>query len=184
MDGEHRMNRYVAFSAVITVAGLACHGVHAAGAPRFSSGEAVAGRSQRPSDKYKVLATSPDLERRDQPVTDEDLRILTRADVILSTPAAWNRHDTRVCSPKAETWSLFCAMQKASHDVLGEERYRAVALQEVRFAVEDAMRSMNVQFQHRMTDYNNLASTRFEDIKTVLKVAKERVSTRLASQRK
>jgi hypothetical protein len=73
-------------------------------------------------------------------------------------------------------------MEKASEDVLGHLGYRAVALQEVRFVVEDAMRGSNTQFLHRLTDYNNLPSTRFEDIKNVLKVATDRVSARLTSQ--
>lgn len=129
-------------------------------------------------------ATSPELERRDQPVTDEDLRILRRADSILSSPAVWNRNDTRICKPEDTTWSLFCAMQKAAIDLLGEERYRAVALQEVRFVVEDEMKASNVPIQHRLTDYNNLPSTRFEDIKNALTVAAQRVSARLASKQR
>jgi hypothetical protein len=112
----------------------------------------------------------------------DDPRILRRAAEILSASTKWNRHDTRICKPKDKTWSLFCAMEKAALDVLGEDRYRAVALQEVRFAAEDAMKGMKVPFQHRMTDYNNLPSTRFEDITNVLKVATDRVSARLASQ--
>ena len=115
-------------------------------------------------------------ERRDQPVTDDDLRVLRRADEILSTAAVWNRHDTRVCTPTDTTWSLFCALQKASLEVFGEYRHRAACLQEVRFAVEEVTRG--VELAHRMMDYNNLPSTRFEDIKAVLRVATERVSAR------
>jgi hypothetical protein len=73
-------------------------------------------------------------------------------------------------------------MEKASEDVLGHLGYRAVALQEVRFVVEDAMRDSKAPFVHRLTDYNNLPSTRFEDIKNVLKIATDRVSARLTSQ--
>jgi hypothetical protein len=80
-------------------------------------------RSQQSIDSW-----SPELERRDQPVTEDDLRILKRAAEILSTPTKWNRHDTRICQPKDRTWSLFCALKKASIDVLGEDSYRAVAL--------------------------------------------------------
>ena len=98
---------------------------------------AGATQSQQLQDNYKFSETSPELERRDQPVTEQDLRILKRADGLLSTPAAWNRHDTRICNPKATTWSLFCVMEKASEDVLGHLGYRAVALQEVRFVVEE-----------------------------------------------
>ena len=125
--------------------------------------------------------SSASLERRDQPVTQDDLRILQRADAILSSAAVWNRHDTRVCKPDDRTWSLFCAMEKASLEVLGEYRHREVALQEVRFAVEDA--TSGVEFAHRMMDYNNLDSTRFEDIKKILQVATRRVADRLAAQK-
>jgi len=127
-----------------------------------------------------AVATSDELERRDQPVTDEDLRILQRANQILSSTSLWNRHDTRVCGPTDRTWSLFCSLEKASLDVLGEYRHREVALQEVRFAVEDATKGQ--EFEHRLMDYNNLASTTFEDIKRVLDVATERVAARLAAQ--
>ena len=67
-----------------------------------------------------------------------------------------------------------------SSDV-GEYRHREVALQEVRFAVEDVTKG--IEFEHRLMDYNNLASTKFEDIKHVLKVATDRVSSRLAAQK-
>jgi hypothetical protein len=143
---------------------------------------AVAGGQQRSGEGFKSTPTSPETERRDQPVTDDDLRILKRADAMLSTPATWNPHDTRICQPHDKSWSLFCAMQQAALDVYGKERYRAVAIQEVRFVVEDLMKGRDIQ--HRLTDYNNLPSTRFADIKNVLKVATDRVAARLASQQK
>ena len=116
--------------------------------------------------QHTAVPSSDELERRDQPVTDEDLRILQRADKILLSPAVWNRHDTRICRPTDKTRSLFCALEKASLDVLGEYRHREVALQEVRFAVEDVTKG--IEFEHRLMDYNNLASTKFEDIKQVI----------------
>ena len=73
-------------------------------------------------------------------------------------------------------------MEKASLDVLGEYRHREVALQEVRFAVEDVTRG--IEFEHRMMDYNNLPSTQFRDIKGVLKTATNRVTARLLAQKK
>ena len=129
-----------------------------------------------------AVPSSDELERRDQVVTDEDLRILQRADAILSTPAVWNRHDTRVCDAADKSWSLFCALERASLDVLGEYRHREVALQEVRFAVEDATKG--VEFEHRLMDYNNLPTTTFEDIKTILHVATDRVAKRLDTQKR
>jgi hypothetical protein len=140
------------------------------------------GQNSTPQTPLGVEFTpsSDDLERRDQAVTDEDLKILERADQILKSAAVWNRHDTRECKPQDKTWSLFCAMEKASLDVLGEYRHREVALQEVRFAVEDATKG--IEFEHRMMDYNNLETTKFEDIKKILAVATGRVRARLAAQ--
>ena len=127
----------------------------------------------------QLTPTSPELERRDQPVTEDDLRILVKADEILKDESVWNRNDDRVCDDdeSAGRWSLFCALQKACIDVLGKYDHRRVALQEVRFAVEDATRGRD--FEHRLRDFNNLPETRFADVKKVLKVATDRVKSRL-----
>lgn len=124
-------------------------------------------------------STSTDLEQRDLPVTAKDLDILDHTDAILSDPAKWNRHDDRVCTPEDTTWSLFCALQRASVEVLGNYDHRRAALQEVRFAIEAA--APDHEFEHRLRDYNNLATTRFEDIKAVIHVARLRVADRLAA---
>ena len=109
----------------------------------------------------------------------QDLAILDGADAILAEEADWNRHDTRECPPGATTFSLFCALQKASTDVLGVYDHRRAALQEVRFAVEDA--SKGREFEHRLMDYNNLPETRFSDIKRILAAARARVTARLGA---
>ncbi len=133
-----------------------------------------------PESSYEP--TSPEAEQRSLPVTDQDLRILDRADAILSDPAKWDRHDDRICTPEDTTWSLFCALQRASVEILGGHDHRRVALQEVRFAIEEA--APDQVFEHRLRDYNNLPTTRFEDIQAVLHVARERVADRLARTRK
>ena len=81
---------------------------------------------------------------------------------------------------KTHDVDLFCALQKASIDVLGAYDHRRVALQEVRFAVNDATRGRD--FEHRLRDFNNLPTTRLADIKSVLQVATERVKARVKSQ--
>ena len=127
-------------------------------------------------------ATSSDLERRDQPVTADDVRILTRAAELLKDESAWNRADDRECADDEATGkrSLFCALQKACIEVLGKYDHRRVALQEVRFAVEDATRDRD--FEHRLRDFNNLPTTRLTDIQAVLKIAVERVRARLKTK--
>ena len=113
----------------------------------------------------RLTETSAELERRDQPVTNEDLRILLRAGELLKDESVWNRQDDRECvdDEALGTRSLFCALQQACIDVLGAYDHRRVALQEVRFAVEDATPAQD--FEHRLRDFNNLAETELADIK-------------------
>jgi len=138
-----------------------------------------AAESQAPTQAPQITATSPELEQRDQPVTADDVAILVRAEALLSSDAVWNRKDDRECQDDEATGkrSLFCALEKACIDVLGRYDHRRVALQEVRFAVEDATRGRT--FEHRLRDFNNLPETRLEDVKRVLVVAKDRVSARV-----
>jgi hypothetical protein len=161
------MNRILAFGLVTMVAAIAVdrHGV-------------AASLQQAP----RLTATSDDLERRDQAVTAADVRILTRAVELLKDETVWNRADDRECADDEATGkrSLFCALQKACIDVLGSYDHRRVALQEVRFAVEDATRGRD--FEHRLRDFNNLPTTRLADVKAVLQVALDRVTSRLATK--
>ena len=145
----------------------------------LAPGQYVDAQSQPAPQTPQITATSPQLEGRDQPVTADDLRILEKAQELLKNEAAWNRQDDRECADDEASGkrSLFCALQKACIDVLGRYDHRRVALQEVRFAVEDATRGR--EFEHRLRDFNNLPETRLADIKRVLRVATERVKARL-----
>ena len=142
-------------------------------------GRDVGAAVQQPQEPPQKTATSAELERRDQPVTNDDLRILLKADELLKDESAWNRRDDRKCDDDEATGkrSLFCALQRACIDVLGAYDHRRVALQEVRFAVEDATRGRD--FEHRLRDFNNLPTTRLADIERVLQVATEQVRSRL-----
>jgi hypothetical protein len=135
-----------------------------------------------PQQPPRLGPTNSELERRDQPVAAEDVRILTRAMELLKDESVWNRADDRECADDEATGkrSLFCALQKACIDVLGSYDHRRVALQEVRFAVEDATRGRD--FEHRLRDFNNLPTTRLADVKAVLNVALDRVKSRLKAK--
>ena len=127
----------------------------------------------------RFTATSAELERRDRPVQPEDLRILLRAEVLLGSAAVWNDDDERVCvdDERRARRSLFCALHQASLDVAGDYDHRRTALQEVRFAVEDATGGR--AFEHRLRDFNNLPDTDFGAVAQVLRTARERVASRL-----
>ena len=127
-------------------------------------------------------------ESRDAPVFIADLETLERASALLSSESAWNRNDDRICTDDeaANKRSLFCALHRASAEAYGAHDsgriadHRRVALQEVRFAVEDATRGR--ELNHRLMDFNNLPETRFADIQGVLARATERVRARLAAK--
>jgi hypothetical protein len=119
------------------------------------------------------------LERPNQPVTTDDIRILEKADALLKDESAWNRNDDRACDDDRATgkFSLFCALETACTEVLGEYDHRRAALQEVRFVVEEATRGR--EFEHRLMDFNNLPETRLDDVKRVLRTSAQRVAARL-----
>ncbi|MEO5762325.1 MAG: hypothetical protein ABIR28_08440 [Vicinamibacteria bacterium] len=121
-------------------------------------------------------------ERPNQAVTAEDLRILDRADAFLKDESAWNRDDDRQCGDDKANgkWSLSCALDTACIEVLGEYDHTNVALQEVRFAVEEA--TPDKQLNGRLMGFNNLPETRFEDIKRMLRIARERLVARQKRQ--
>ena len=135
----------------------------------------------QPGDEgyIRFTATSAELERRDRPVQPRDLQIPVRAEGVLSSAAAWNDEDDRVCvdDERAARRSLFCALHQASLDVAGAYDHRRPALQEVRFAIEDATGGR--AFEHRLRDFNNLPGTDFDAVARVLRTARERVAARL-----
>ena len=106
---------------------------------------------------------------------------------MLGSESAWNRNDDRRCADDEamDKRSLFCALQRASADVCGSHDpnkiadHRRVALQEVRFAVEEATRGR--ELNHRLMDFNNLPDTALADIQRVLAQATTRVQARLSA---
>jgi hypothetical protein len=119
-------------------------------------------------------------ERPNQWATAADLHILERADAILKDESSWNRNDRKKCDDddRSRKWSLYCAIEAACRDVVGSCEHTRVASQEVRFAIEEVTHGR--QFEGRLMGFNNLPETRFEDIKYVLRLARERVRARLA----
>jgi len=110
----------------------------------------------------------PDYEKRDIHVSQVDLDILTRADHLLSSERVWEKGHPEDCSD-AQKMDLFCALEKASVDVMGKYVHRQPALQEVRFVIDDIYKSR--WSKHRLIDFNSHQDTSFEDIKSVLNKA-------------
>lgn len=97
-----------------------------------------------------------------------DLKIIERADEILSDESKWSKNDDRICEDDIanKKFSLFCCLYKASIDVAGSYEHRRSAMQIVRFILEK-YENGRVK-EHRLMDWNNHPDTKFSEIKKVL----------------
>jgi len=102
-----------------------------------------------------------------------DRKIIQRADAILSSDAVWNRADNRRCPATATTWSIYCALERATIEVTGGFHHRRPALELVRVIVEDRTKGRN--YDHRLMDYNNDKSTHLSDVRSLFAEALARV---------
>ena len=116
-----------------------------------------------------------DWEDRAQPITEVDLRILRRADTLLSGERDWLEHCSRTCVSEASRRSLFCALQQASIDVMGQYQHRQAALMVIRWIIEERMDGE--EYEHRLMDFNNTRD--FTAVKGVISEAISQVLTRL-----
>jgi hypothetical protein len=115
------------------------------------------------------------------PVTNADVLIAHRAGEILDTPAKWNRADNRVCPATAKTFSLYCALEKATDEVSGNFEHRGAAMQEARFVIEELVPDWK-KYDHRLMGFNNDPKTTFADIQKVFRLLEERIAKRLKEQ--
>jgi hypothetical protein len=111
------------------------------------------------------------------PPTQDDIRIIQRAEALLSDEKVWNRQDSRTCPPYPDKWSLFCALQQATQEVSGSVHYRQPALQMVREVLNEV--GGNRLGKHRLMDYNNHPDTTLAEIHSLLRTAQARLEKRL-----
>jgi hypothetical protein len=94
-----------------------------------------------------------------------DIEIVKRADAILSSDAVWNRADDRKCNPAATTWSIYCALERATRELTGGFSHRRPAMEQVRLIVEK--RTYDKKYNHRLMDYNNDKATVLADVRSL-----------------
>lgn len=111
--------------------------------------------------------------------TQQDVRIIETAQDLLSDPSQWTRSDEQQCNLDATAWTLFCALQKASYEVLGQFELRRPALEEVRQVVEQ---QAGRTFEARLIDFNNLPTTTFQDIQQVLVISLQNIKARVRTE--
>src|SRR5712691_11240154 len=110
------------------------------------------------------------------PVTQADFQIVRRARKVLDSPAKWNRADNRECPAGAKTFSPYCALEEAT-EVSGTFAHRGAALQEARFVIDEMAADLN--YDHRLVDYNNDPTATFADIQEVLRITESLIALRL-----
>jgi hypothetical protein len=135
--------------------------------------------AQTPAGKTLDFSGDPDAH---PPVTMPDLKIVQRAWIILNLPSRWNRADTRVCPPNAKTFSLYCALEKATGEVSGDFKHRGAAMQEARFVIDQIAPNRN-KYQHRLMDYNNDPTTTFADTQKFFRLLEQRIARELDQQK-
>jgi hypothetical protein len=111
---------------------------------------------------------------REAAPSDLDREIVKRAAVILSSESDWNRADDRRCPSTARTWSIYCAMERATIEVTGAFHHRRPALEVVREIIDQRTTGRN--YQHRLMDYNNDPSTHLDDVRTLFTEALARMN--------
>jgi len=126
----------------------------------------------------QVAPTQDDSDVR-PPATKADIAIVKQARKVLNSPLKWNRADNRICPADAKTFSLYCALEKATDEVIGNFEHRGAVMQEARFVV-DEIAPNQVNYRHRLMDYNNDPTTTFADIQRVFRLLDARIRKRLA----
>lgn len=117
-------------------------------------------------------------EESEVPPSEVDLRIVLAARQMLADETAWDRQDDRVCEATDTTFSLYCAMHRATIDVAGEFHHRQPALQAVRVVVQ---RMWSARYsEHRLMDFNNHPDTTLTDIHATLAEAESRIRDNLS----
>jgi hypothetical protein len=114
-------------------------------------------------------------------VTEGDIRIVQRARAILDSPAKWNRADDRQCPATQKTYSLYCALEKATEEVSTKFEHRGAAMQQARFVIDEVLAKGN-HYEHRLKDYNNDPKTTFSDVQKFFTLLEERIKKQLNAQ--
>lgn len=102
-----------------------------------------------------------------------DRKIVQRAATLLSATKVWYRDDNRVCPVTATTWSIYCALEKATIEVTGGFHHGRPALQVVRLIV--AQRSAGRHYHHLLMDCNNDPRTTLGEVQSLFTEAFERM---------
>ena len=103
----------------------------------------------------------------------QNLEVIQFADSLLIDSSKWHQEDDRFCQDDKERnqWSLYCVLYEASIQINGKYKHRGKVMRSIRKAIKQA--TPKQRFKHPIRDYNNLQTTKFKDIKEMLRQAIE-----------
>jgi hypothetical protein len=126
-----------------------------------------------------ALQTPPAaLSQNGATVSSQDLQVARRAAAILDAPTKWDRHDTQTCAENATTFSMYCALERASRDLTGTFHDHDGPLMREARGVIDFVAART--YSSRLTDYNNDLTTTFADLQAVFRIVENRIARQLA----
>ena len=111
-----------------------------------------------------------------QPPELADQQVLQRTAELLRDEAVWNRADDRGCPDGAPKLSLYCALRRATEEVIGISSHRTAAMEEIRSVIQE--KAGEKRYPHRLMGYNNDPSTTLADIHDVISTAAEEIARR------
>ncbi|MBT8269864.1 MAG: hypothetical protein KJN59_11640 [Bacteroidia bacterium] len=133
------------------------------------------------SNKYPDLGEQLENSEHYLVFDTADLEILQRADALLSDPSKWNKNDDQECDDDTanKTYSLYCALVKASEEVIGswEDEPLRPASRIVLFTLGKYENRRVVR--DLVEDWNNHPDTTFEELKQVLKESIDAVKNQI-----
>jgi hypothetical protein len=128
-----------------------------------------------------AVAQSQDDSDAHPPASKSDIEIIKRARQILDSPEKWNRADNRVCPDSEKTFSLYCALEKATDEVTADFAHRGAAMQDARFVIDEVL-APNNHYEHRLMNYNNDPKTTFADVQKFFDLLQARIEKELKEQ--
>ena len=101
------------------------------------------------------------------PPSNTDREILIKAEQYLSNQSVWDKYDDRNCDGKTLI-SLYCALARATQDIMGSYQHRQPVMQIVRRIIQNTWPDR--LSGHRLMDFNNHQETSFRDIQRLFEL--------------
>jgi len=116
-------------------------------------------------------------EGSEAPPSAADLEIVEAAKAVLSSEAVWDREDDRNCENDKGVVSLYCALARATAEVMGRYQHRQPAMQAVRRVIATEWPERVID--HRLMSFNNDPRTSLGDVERLFDLAADSIRNQI-----